>query len=87
MSAITTTDWDTAIPDAEHLYLHDVNEGNPTESIPGEVILGICGGSVLMSNLINMEGANQTIYNKPNIYKLALHMVLDYVSPGRSAAP
>lgn len=79
MSAITTIPWSEYIDNAQYLYLHNVNAENSRELIPGDVKLGICGGSVLMSNLINMEGANQTIYNQPNIYKLALHMVLEYL--------
>ena len=71
-------DYDYGAPMTEHLYLYKVNADDlgldDNENV--DIKLRLCGSSILLSNLINMEGANGTINNKPNIKKLPLHQFL-----------
>ena len=91
LQAITSAEWvPTSVAGSqdvnqEHLYLLEKSDASIgfAENDNVNVNLGICGGNVLLSNLINMEGADGRMYNKPTINKLALHMVVEYLNYGR----
>ncbi len=89
LQAITSAEWvptssvaGSQDENQEHLYLLEKSDASIgfAENDNVNVNLGICGGNVLLSNLINMEGADGRMYNKPTINKLALHMVVEYLS-------